>query len=74
MGSISKDLFLESRIGERVELPRCGTTLELPWVYDRVAEDICALARSGKVEVIARQVQQVQGEPLITHLAFRRLR
>ncbi len=73
MGTISKELFLESRIGELVELPRCGTALELPWVYDRVAEDICAMASSGKVEVIARQVQQVQGEPLITHLAFRRL-
>jgi hypothetical protein len=73
MGTISQELFLASTIGERVELPRCGTALELPWVYDDVAEDICALARSGKVEVLARQVQQVQGEPLITHLAFRRL-
>ncbi len=73
MGTISRALFLESRIGELVELPRCGTALELPWVYDGVAEDICAMAKSGKVEVIERQVQQVQGEPLITHLAFRRL-
>lgn len=74
MGSISRALVLESRIGELVELPRCGTALELPWVYDGVAEDICAMARAGKVEVISRQVKQVQGESLITHLAFRRLR
>ena len=73
MGSISRELLLESRIGELVELPRCGTALELPWVYDRVAEEICAMAESGRVEVLARRVQQVQGEPLITHLAFRRL-
>ncbi|HLO96823.1 MAG TPA: hypothetical protein VK195_21150 [Burkholderiaceae bacterium] len=73
MGTISRALFLESRIGELVELPRCGSALELPWVYDRVAEDICAMEKSGQVEVIARQVRQVQGETLITHLAFRRL-
>lgn len=74
MGTISRALFLESRIGELVELPRCGTALELPWVYDGVAEDICAMAKTGQVEVIARQEQQIQGESLITHLAFRRLR
>lgn len=73
MGTISKDLFLDSAIGELVELPRCGTALELPWVYAGVAADICELAKAGRVELIDRQVQQVQGEQLITHLVFRRL-
>lgn len=74
MGTISRELFLDSRIGDLVELPRCGTALEQPWVYDGVAEDICDMAKAGELEVIDRQVQQVHGEPLITHLAFRRLR
>lgn len=73
MGTISKDLFLDSAVGDLVELPRCGTALELPWVYDGVAADICELAQTGQVELIDRQVQQVHGEQLITHLAFRRL-
>ncbi|MEO3713664.1 hypothetical protein [Roseateles flavus] len=74
MRNLSQALFLDSEVGALTELPKAGTTLEVPLVYDRVADDLCQMARAGVLEVVARDVQTVRGEKLITHLAFRRLR
>ena len=74
MRYLSQTLFQDSELGVLTELPRAGTTLELPLVYDRVAGDLCKMAREGALEVVSRDVETVQGEELITHLAFKRLR
>lgn len=74
MRKLSQMLFQDSEVGVLTELPRAGTTLELPLVYDSVADELCRMAREGSLEVVARDVQTVAGEQLITRLAFRRLR
>jgi hypothetical protein len=76
MTTIADSLFATAPIGQPVELPRAGSWLENDYVYDATAREIKRRAQQGCVEIV--QERQVAAgasgdEPLITHLAFRRL-
>ncbi len=76
MTTIADSLFATAPIGQPVELPRAGSWLENDYVYDATAREIKQRARAGCVEIVEeRQLPSgpVGDEPLITHLAFRRL-
>lgn len=74
MTTIAQAVFLESQAGELTELPRAGSALELPLVFDRAAREICELAAQGRVEVVEQQLRKTAEGVLIDALWFRRLR
>lgn len=74
MSNVTQSYFNESRIGVVNELPHAGSSMEVPWLYDHVANKLCELAAQGMIEVVSKQIESVQGEPLITRFAFKRLR
>ena len=74
MGTIAMSVFLESQFGADTPLPTAGTSLEHPLVFDRTAREFHALAAQGRVEILQEHVSEVDGEPLIDQLRFRRLK
>jgi len=73
MHTLAQTVYLDSELGVPQELPRAGTPLELPLVYDDAAREIKAMARKGLVEIVEEQ-RGSGSEALIERLRFRRLR
>ncbi len=73
MASLTHRLLLEAPIGEDVELPRNGTSLEIPQVYDAVARDLLRHARAGRVHIQLMVPPAADDGVLIRRLVFRRL-
>jgi len=71
--SLAQSLFLDSELRVEQELPRSGSTLENPFVYDAVAREFTKMAQRGLVEIV-QEHRSNQGEPLIDSLRYRRLR
>jgi hypothetical protein len=74
MRTLAEATYLDSRFGVETELPRAGTSLENPFVYDASARELKSLAERGLVEITRETTAVVADEPLIEHLSFRRLR
>lgn len=74
MGSIAMSVFLDSEFGADTELPKAGSSLELPLVFDSAAREFHALADQGRVKILQEHVANVGGEPMIDRLRFRRLK
>lgn len=74
MTSLAQALYMESEFGIPLDLPRTGSTLENPFVYDSVARELKAMAERGLIEIVAEHQRQVSNEQLIDNLRFRRLR
>lgn len=70
MPSFAMSMFLDSELGEETELPRAGSPLEHPLVFDRVAREMHELAAQGRLEIVH---EHRQGGELIDELRFRRL-
>lgn len=66
-------LLLESPLGVDVELPRGGTSLEIPQVYDAVARDLLKTAREGRIAIVQTVPAPVSAGELVQRLVFRRL-
>jgi hypothetical protein len=73
MNTIVSRLYREAPIGSTVVLPKAGTSLENPFVYDASAHDIKALAKRGLVQIVSERKTTVGGEALISELVFTRL-
>ena len=73
MSSIARSLFMESEISVEQDLPRAGSTLENPFVYDAVAREFKQMAQRGLVEIVHEHRSQ-GSEPLIASLRYRRVR
>jgi len=73
--SLAQTLYLDSEFGVAQDLPRAGSTLENPFVYDAVARELKEMADRGLVEIVDERVTRfAQDEPLVERLSFRRLR
>jgi hypothetical protein len=72
--SLAEKVFSESRFGVECELPRVGSALENPYVYDAAARDLKALAERGLIEVVRERSHLVADESLIGHISFMRVR
>ena len=72
--SHARSIYLETEPGQLTELSPAGTTLENPYVYDRVAREIKAMADEGLVRIVREQISSDAAEPLIGRIAFARLR
>ncbi len=73
MASLTHRLLLEAPIGEDLELPRGGSSLEIPQVYDAVARDLLREARTGRVQIQLMEPPAAEDGVLIRRLVFRRL-
>lgn len=73
MWSIAQTVFLEAPLGAPTELPRAGSTLEHPLVFDFAAREFKAMAERGLVEILSEHVSETMGESIIDRLQFRRL-
>ena len=74
MSSLAQSLFLDSEISVDQELPRAGTSLEIPWVYDSIAREFKQMATRGLVEIVQERTRDGMAGPMIESLRYRRLR
>ena len=74
MRSLAQTLYLDSQFGVVEDIPRAGSTLENPFVYDAVARELKSMAERGLVEIVDEQMTLFAQEPLVERLSFRRLR
>lgn len=74
MQTLARSAYLNSAFGEDEELPRAGSALENPYVYDASAHELKALAQRGLIEIVHEHRNWERGEPLIDRLRFRRVR
>lgn len=72
--SIAWRFIAAASAGERVELPRAGTSLENPYVFDAVAREVKSVVDSGfgDLEILEERCLDGADTPLITELVFRR--
>jgi hypothetical protein len=73
--TLARTVYLDSQFGTPQELPRAGSALENPYVFDDAAREFEAMAQQGLVEILSEQ-RAVVGphETLIARLRFKRLR
>ena len=74
MRSLAQRFYQDSEFGVAQDLPRAGSTLENPFVYDAVARELKAMADQGLVEIVDEQTAHCAQQPLVDRLSFRRLR
>ena len=73
MGTIADRLYRDSAFGELQDLPRAGTALEHPLVFDATARELQAMAERGVVEIVDTHEALVGDDWLIDRLRFRKL-
>lgn len=74
MLSIAESLLVHTPLGGTSELPRAGTALENPFVYDAAAREMKEHARRGRVEIVDEDLLPMGGEQIVSRLSFKRLR
>ena len=74
MPTLAQTIYLDSAFGALQELPRAGSALEHPLVYDSAARELKSMAERGFVEIVSEHQRQGGDDTLIDHLQFRRLR
>ena len=72
--TLAQSLYQDSFFGEECELPRAGSSLENPYVYDESARELKALAARGMVEIVDERWRELANESLIDRLVFKRIR
>ena len=73
MGTIAEAFYRDSEFGAVLELPKAGTSLEHPLVYDATARDLKRLADKGMLEVVSEHQSQMGDDWLIDGFSFRKL-
>jgi len=74
MQTLARTAYLDSTLGADEELPRAGTALENPYVFDAAAREMHAMAAQGLVMIVHEHHVLGNDEVLIDELRFRRLR
>ena len=74
MHTLAQSLYLDSQFGVEQELPRAGSTLEHPLVFNATAQELKAMAAQGLVEIVRERCADGADGGLIDRLSFRRLR
>jgi hypothetical protein len=67
-------VYLDSEFGVPQDLPKAGSTLENPYVYDATARELKSMAERGLVRIVGEHTGGSQDDPLIDSLSFVRLR
>jgi len=74
MPSLARSVYLDSEFGVEQELPRAGSTLENPFVFDDAARELKAMAEEGLVQIVHEHTASGASDRLIDRLRFVRLR
>ena len=74
MGSHAVRVYLEAEAGKPTELPRAGSSLEHPLVFDSAAQELKAMADKGLVAIVDERSSVRLGATLIDRLTFVKLR
>jgi hypothetical protein len=70
--TLAQTAYLDSSFGADHELPRVGSALENPYVFDASARELKAMAIQGLVEIVEEHTTRIADEELIDLLRFRR--
>jgi hypothetical protein len=71
--TLARSVYLDSEFGVPQDLPKAGSPLENPYVYDDAAKELKAMAEHGLVEILSERTAR-GSESLIDRLTFKRLR
>ena len=74
MYTLARAAYLDSQFGVDEELPRAGSALENPYVFDATARELKAMPDEGLVAIVQEHTVRAASEVLIDRLSFRRLR
>ena len=74
MRTLAQSTYLDSEFGVQQELPRAGSALENPYVFDAVARELHDMALDGLVEIVDEHLRPTSSESLIDRLTFKRIR
>ena len=74
MHTLARAEYLVSQFGVERELPRAGSWLENPYVFDDAARELKCMADQGLVEILVEHTAGQGSEALIDRLTFKRLR
>jgi hypothetical protein len=74
MYTLAQTEYLDSTFGAVHDLPRAGSALENPYVFDASARELKAMAAQGLVEIVEEHCVDFSEEVLIDRLRFTRLR
>jgi hypothetical protein len=72
--TLAHSAYLDSEFGVPQELPKAGSPLENPYVYDASAKELKSMADRGLLRIVAEHSSGSQDEPLIDNLWFIRVR
>jgi hypothetical protein len=73
MYTLAQLVYLDSTFGVEEELPRAGSALENPYVYDASARELKDMAARGLLKIVEERVSRRGEEALIDRLRFRRV-
>jgi len=74
MQTLARSEYLDSEFGVPHELPRAGSSLENPYVFDDAARELKSMAEHGLVEILIEHTRGEGQDALIDRLNFKRLR
>jgi hypothetical protein len=74
MQTLAQTAYLNSEFGALSELPKAGSPLENPFVYDSCAQELKAMAARGLVKIVDERRSDGRCSGLINLLTFQRLR
>jgi hypothetical protein len=73
MYTLAQSIYLDSTFGVEEELPRAGSALENPYVFDASARELKDMAARGLLKIVEEHVSRWGDEALIDRLRFRRV-
>jgi hypothetical protein len=73
MRTLADRVYLDSQFDTVSELPRTGSALENPYVYDAVARDLGEMASKGLIKIV-NMTRGDNHDGLVKRLTFQRLR
>jgi hypothetical protein len=72
--TLAHAVYLDSEFGVLQELPKAGSPLENPYVYDATAKELKSMADRGLLRIVTEHSTGAHDEPLIDKLCFVRVR
>jgi hypothetical protein len=72
--TLARSVYLDSEFGIPHELPKAGTPLENPYVYDAAARELKSMADHGLLRIVSEHCTEAQDDLLIDRICFVRVR
>ncbi len=72
--TLAQAVYLDSSLDVVQDLPRAGSALEHPYVFDAAAREFKQMADQGMVEIVSEHAMRSGEDVLIDKLRFRRVR